>query len=262
MEKYETPDGRVQLYHGDCLEIMPTFPEKSIDMVLCDPPYGTTACKWDSVIPFEPMWSNYKRLSVGAIVLFGSQPFTSTLVCSNLKDFKYCWVWVKNRPTGAQHSKNRPMRKVEDVAVFSSKPMGHVSLLGAKRMMYNPQGVASIGEKMVKARGFHGNHIGPRPNQVGRVYEAFTGFPSDLLTFDKEESHQHPTQKPVALCEYLIKTYTHENFTVLDNCMGSGTTGVACINTDRKFIGIEKEEKYFEIAKKRIQDAWDKKYCN
>ena len=204
------------------------------------------------------MWDQLKRIIKpnGAIVLFGAQPFTSVLVTSNLKMFKYCWVWVKNRPTGAQHSKNRPMAKHEDVCVFSSAPMGHASQLGSKRMHYNPQGVTDTGKtKTVKERGSHGRHIGARPNQVGNTYPVFTGYPATVLEFSKEEAHDHPTQKPVALMEYLIKTYTNEGDTVLDFTAGSMSTAVACINTNRKCIMIERDEHYYNIGKDRVIKA-------
>lgn len=246
------------LLQGDCLELLPCITDASIALVLTDPPYGTTACKWDSIIPLEPMWEQLKRIIKpnGAIVMTASQPFTTTLIASNMKMFKYCWVWEKNRPTGSQHARNRPMSKHEDIVVFSAAPMGHASQLKDKRMIYNPQGVVATGrQKTVKAKGFHGNHIGARPNQVGVKYDVFTGFPQTILAFAKEEDHLHPTQKPVALMEYLIKTYTNEGETVLDFTMGSGTTGVACINTGRNFIGIERDEKYFQIAKERIEKA-------
>lgn len=245
----------VWLMKGDCLERMKEIPDGSVDMILTDPPYGTTACKWDSIIPLEPMWEHLKRIIKpnGAIVMTASQPFTTTLIASNMNDFKYCWVWEKNRPTGSQHARNRPMSKHEDIVVFSAAPMGHASQLKDKRMIYNPQGVVATGrQKTVKAKGFHGNHIGARPNQVGVKYDVFTGFPQTVLAFAKEEDHLHPTQKPVALMEYLIKTYTNEGETVLDFTAGSFTTGVACKNLNRKFIGIELDDHYFEIGKIRI----------
>jgi len=245
----------IQLIKGDCLEVMKGIPDGSIDAIITDPPYGTTACKWDSIIPLEPMWEQLKRVIKpnGAIVMSASQPFTTTLIASNMKMFKYCWVWEKNRPTGSQHARNRPMGKHEDICVFSRGSMGHKSQLGERRMVYNPQGVVATGKtKTVKEKGFHGNHIGARPNQVGNKYEVFTGFPSTVLKYDKGESHIHPTQKPVALMEYLIKTYTNEGETVLDFTMGSGTTGVACKNLNRSFIGIEQDPNYFKIAEERI----------
>ena len=249
----------MQLIHGDCLEKMKDIPDKSIDMILCDLPYGNfTACKWDVIIPFEPLWEQYKRVikDRGAIVLFASQPFTTSLISSNLEMFKYCWYWKKSKPNGWQHSKNKPMTVIEELCVFSKSSIGHVRQLGDKRMQYNPQGVTSVGSKKIKA-GAHGAMMGARPNQIGKEYEAFTGFPHNMLDYANVTGKQaiHPTQKPVLLLEYLIKTYTLEGETVLDNTMGSGSTGIACINTKRNFIGIEKDGKYFEIAKKRIADA-------
>lgn len=242
---------------GDCLDLMKSIPDGSIDMVLCDLPYGTTACAWDSVIPIADLWAEYVRVTKtgAAIVLTANQPFTSALVMGRPDLFKYSWVWVKNRPTGPQHAKNRPMGKHEDILVFSKAPMGHVSQLGDKRMRYYPQGVTAGPVKTVKARGTHSRIVGPRPNQVGKEYVSQTGFPHTVLEYDKEEDHVHPTQKPVALMEYLIRTYTIEGDVVLDNTMGSGTTGVACVNTGRSFIGIERDEGYFKIAEQRIADA-------
>jgi len=242
---------------GDCLERMKEIPDGSVDMVLADVPYGSTACAWDSIIPLDLMWEHLKRIIKpnGAIVMTASQPFTTTLIASNMKMFKYCWVWEKNRPTGSQHARNRPMSKHEDIVVFSAAPMGHASQLKDKRMIYNPQGVVATGrQKTVKAKGFHGNHIGARPNQVGVKYDVFTGFPQTVLAFAKEEDHIHPTQKPVALMEYLIKTYTNEGETVLDFTAGSFTTGVACVNINRNFIGIELDKDYFDIGVNRIME--------
>ena len=245
----------IKLYKGDCLEVMKDILDKSIDMILCDLPYGTTSCKWDTIIPFEPLWEQYNRVikDNGAICLFSSQPFTTNLIGSNLNMFKYCWYWKKSKPNGWQHAKNKPMTAIEEICVFSKAPMGHVSQLGNKRMIYSPQGIESVGTKKITAVA-HGTMMGARPNQVGKEYEAFTGFPHNVLEYPNVIGKQaiHPTQKPVELLEYLIKTYTVENEIVLDNCMGSGSTGVACLNTNRKFIGIEKEERYFEIAKERI----------
>ena len=239
----------------DCLEGMKLIPDKSVDMILCDLPYGTTACKWDTVIPFEPLWEQYKRVikDNGAICLFGSQPFTTELINSQRKIFKYCWYWKKSKPNGWQHSKNRPMTAIEEICVFSLAPMGHASLLGDKRMNYNPQGIESAGEKSI-SKSEHGRILGDRPNQVGKKYEAYTGFPSNVLEYPNVtgKNAMHPTQKPIELCEYLIHTYTNEGETVLDNCIGSGTTAVACINTNRNYIGFELSEEYCKIAKKRI----------
>jgi len=237
------------LYQGDCLEIMKTIPDGSVDMVLTDPPYGTTACKWDSVIPFEPMWEQLKRVTKknGAIVLTASQPFTSALVISNPKMFKYCWVWEKNKATGHLNAKKRPMVSHEDVVIFYSK-----------QPTYNPQGLIekgvptiSKGNRGRKGEGSSGDVYGKATKDAVQTH---TGYPRSVQQFPVDMKAQyHPTQKPVALMEYLIKTYTNEGETVLDFTMGSGTTGVACKNLDRNFIGIELDEEYFEIAKKRIE---------
>jgi len=246
----------INLLHGDCLLEMPKIPSKSVDLILADVPYGTTACKWDTIIPFEPMWKELKRIRKdnAAIVLFGSEPFSSHLRMSNIKEFKYDWIWKKSKPNGWQHAKNRPMRCTENISVFSAAPMGHIDKLKEKRMRYNPQGIKSAGLKKITAVA-HGNSMGARPNQIGREYEAFTGFPHEVLEYQNVigKSAIHPTQKPVSLLEYLIKTYTLEGETVLDFTMGSGSTGIAAKNLNRKFIGIEQDEKYFEIAKRRME---------
>ena len=258
MSNKDVVTSEYSLLFGDCLERMKEIPDASADAIICDPPFGTTACAWDSVIPFDLMWEQLKRIIKpnGAIVLFGNEPFSSALRMSNIKQYKYDWVWIKNRPTGSQHARNKPMNKFENISVFSLGSMGHKSLLGSKRLEYNPQGVVNTGKtKIVKSKGFHGNHIGARPKQVGREYEVFTGFPDNVLFFNKEENHLHPTQKPVALLEYLIKTYTQESETVLDFTFGSCSTGVACLNTNRKFVGIEMDEGYFDIGVNRMQES-------
>lgn len=235
---------------------MKKIDDKAIDMILCDLPYGTTACSWDSIIPFNPLWNLYKRIikDNGAICLFSSQPFTTKLIKSNFEMFKYCWYWKKSKPNGWQHSKNKPMTAIEEICVFSKAPMGHASLLGDKRMIYNPQGITSIGNKTI-SKVKHGRTMGARPNQVGVEYEAFTGFPNNVLEYANITGKKalHPTQKPVELLEYLINTYTYKNELVLDNCMGSGTTAIACINTNRNYIGFELDTIYCDIANKRIQ---------
>lgn len=254
------------LYQGDCLEVMDKLIEEGVlvDVIITDPPYGVTACKWDSIIPFDKMWDKINKLIKpnGAICLFGSEPFTSRLISSNLSEFKYCWYWQKSRATGFQHSKNMPMKMVEEIAVFSKAPIGHKSLLGDKRMIYNPQGIRPNGKKQIPeskhSRIFGGEkHKSARPNQVGIEYESYTNFPNDVLKFDNvfNIGILHPSQKPVPLLEYLIKTYTNESDLVLDFTMGSGSTGVACVNTNRRFIGIELDEKYFNTAKKRIENT-------
>jgi len=230
---------------GDCLEVMKDIPDKSIDMILCDLPYGTTACKWDTIIPFEPLWQEYKKIikDNGAIVLTASQPFTSALVMSNIKDFKYCWVWNKKAFSNQMMAKFQPLRITEDVCIFNSK-------------IYQPQGLIKYG-KATKQGSKITDNIGGGIRKTEYTQE-FTNYPRNLLEFSKDRPSIHPTQKPVALFEYLIKTYTNENDLVLDNCAGSGTTGVACINLKRKFILIEKEPKYIKIAEERIKLIPDK----
>lgn len=232
-----------RLFLGDCLEDMKDLPDGSVDMVMCDLPYGTTACKWDAVIPFESLWSQYTRVckSNAAIVLTASQPFTSALVMSNVKNFKYCWTWVKTNCTGFANAKKQPLRQTEDVAVFYGAPP-----------IYNPQGVVKLSEGRVRTKET-GEIMGRTGFRDGYV-QTITNYPKTVLQIPSERG-QHPTQKPVALMEYLIRTYTNEGQTVLDNTMGSGTTGVACMNTGRRFIGIERDETYFAVAKKRIEDA-------
>ena len=254
-----------KLFKGDCLEIMKDISDKSIDMILCDLPYGTTEGKWDIVIPFEPLWVHYNRIikDNGVICLFCTQPFTTNLINSNMSNFKYCWYWEKSKANGFQHSKNKPMRIIEEIAIFSKAPIGHKSLLGDKRMIYNPQGIIPSGKRKIRESTHSGNFVGgenhksSRPNQVGRVYESYTNFPNDILKFNSifGRGTLHPTQKPIELLEYLIKTYTNEGELVLDNCMGSGSTGVACLNTNRKFIGIELDENYYNIACNRINNV-------
>lgn len=250
-----------KLYNGDCLVVMDKLIEQGVkvDAVITDPPYGTTACKWDIVIPFDEMWNRLNKLikPTGAIALFATEPFATKLRMSNLDNYRYDWYCIKTKPSLYQHAKNRPMRAVENACVFSKSKWGHKSQLKDKRMEYNPQGISSIGIKTVTKNFNAGGVVGERPNQIGKQYEAFTGFPTDVLEFKSitGKSCLHPTQKPVDLLEYLIRTYTNENDLVLDFTMGSGSTGVACINTNRKFIGVEINEKYFNIAKDRIEAA-------
>ena len=249
----------MKLIHGECLEKMKCIPDGSVDMVLTDPPYGTTACKWDSIIPLEPMWEQLKRVinPSGAIVLFGSQPFTSSLVMSNTKMFKYEWVWEKSKGCNFTHAKNMPIKFTESVIVFSEAPIGHTVQLGEKRMKYNPQGLVKVDKKWSRPRKYENGHkLKRESHSLERIIE-FENYPTNILKFgnsNNKERGLHPTQKPVALMEYLIKTYTNEGETVLDFTMGSGTTAIACLNTNRNFIGIEKDDHYFEIAKKRIEE--------
>ena len=245
---------------GDCLKLMTEIPDKSIDMILCDLPYGTTACKWDTIIPFEPLWEQYNRIikDNGAVVLFGSEPFSTLLRYSNLKMYKYDWVWIKSNGScsGFVHAKNMPLKKHELISVFSKNAMGHKSRLGDKRMSYNPQGLIYKPTKETSKKKFGGT-VGKRPSQVDEYVREYTNYPTSILEF-KSERGFHPTQKPVALLEYLIKTYTNEGDVVLDNCMGSGSTCVAAVNTNRHYIGFELDEKYFDIACQRLDEAEEK----
>ena len=243
----------INLMLGDCLERMKEIPNASVDMVLADPPYGTTACKWDTVIPLEPMWNELKRIikPSGAIVLFGSQPFTSVLVSSNLKMFKYCWVWDKLNSSNFFAAKFQPLNHTEDVIVFS---FGGVNNGCKNRMLYLPQGVvnSNIKKSNNKVGGLIGKEHKSNYEKDKQYVQTTKQYPKKVISFARDKDTVHPTQKPVALMEYLIKTYTQEGETVLDFVMGSGTTGVACKNLNRKFIGIEKDETYFKIAQDRI----------
>jgi len=237
----------MELYKGDCLEVMKKIPSGSIDAIITDPPYGTTACKWDSVITFDLMWEQLNRVIKpnGAIVLFGSEPFSSSLRMSNIKNYKYDWVWEKERPSNPMLAKKQPLSYNENISVFYSK-----------QCSYNPQ--------MTKGAKNHGSNKNGNSHfnkitQTQSYYKENTSdmkYPKRILKFNTERAKDngHPTQKPVALMEYLIKTYTNENETVLDFTMGSGSTGVAAKNTNRNFIGIEQDEKYFNIAKNRINE--------
>ena len=243
----------IKLLCGDCLELMNDIEDKSIDCIICDLPYGTTKCKWDVVIPFDKLWEQYNRIikDNGAIILFGTEPFSSELRLSNKSDYKYDIYWVKEKPTNFMQVKKRVGKLTENICVFYKK-----------QCTYNPQ--------MVK---YNGKKVTNKPSETNAKFKSIVAsnsptmqikpykdigyrYPCDILNIRREKlgSTVHPTQKPVALLEYLIKTYTNENETVLDNCMGSGTTGVACKKLNRRFIGMEKDEKYFNIAKERIEN--------
>lgn len=240
---------KIELIQGDCLEKMKDIPEHSIDMVLTDPPYGTTACKWDNIIPFDAMWTELRRIikSKGAICLFGSEPFSSLLRVSNLNQFKYDWIWEKNLKTGNLNARKMPMGGHEVISVF-----------GSTSIFYNPQ--KRIRTTEVKA----GNKKNSKTSVYGKQSEDYLDRQSDTLMPDtviksikcvhNSSGRLHPTQKPVELLEYLIKTYTNEGETLLDFTMGSGSTGVACKNLNRNFIGIELDQEYFKIAEKRINE--------
>jgi site-specific DNA-methyltransferase (adenine-specific) len=243
-----------KIIQGDCLQVMKDIPDKSVDMILCDLPYGTTACKWDTVIPFEPLWEQYKRIikDNGAIVLTASQPFTSALVMSNVKMFKYEWIYGKNSSSNFVVAKSQPLKQHENILVFCKC-----------KTIYNPQKEerSESGKKRIKA-GYKSNSISGdtlsnmKTKRIGQVYDENLKFPSTIQHFNCKSSDArglHPTQKPVALFEYLIKTYTNEGDLVLDNAAGSGTTGVACKNLNRNFILIEKEPEYVKICEERIK---------
>ena len=239
----------MNLMLGDCLERMKEIPDGSVDLILADPPYGTTACKWDSVIPLDKMWEQLKRVVKpnGAIVLFGAEPFSSLVRTSNLKDYKYDMFWLKSKVSGFVNAKKMPLRCIENISVFYSK-----------LPTYNPQGLLRV-DKKVKNGTTHqvktekgSSAVNGGRFKEGSYNQEFTNYPKQLVDFSSETKTVHPTQKPVTLMEYLIKTYTNEKETVLDFTMGSGTTGVACMNTNRKFIGIEMDAGYFEIAKQRL----------
>jgi DNA modification methylase len=230
------------LYNGEALEVMDKLIAEGVvvDAIITDPPYGTTACKWDSVIDFEEMWERLNKLIKpnGAIVLFGSEPFSSALRMSNIKNYKYDWVWDKKAFSNQMMAKKQPLRIIENVIVFNSK-------------IYHPQGLIEI-NKVTKQGSKITDNIGGGKRKTSYI-QTHTNYPRNILEFSKDRPSTHPTQKPVALMEYLIKTYTNEGDTVLDFTMGSGSTGVACKNTNRKFIGIEMDKGYFGIAKKRIE---------
>ena len=232
----------MELLNGDCLELMKNIPDKSIDMILCDLPYGTTHNKWDNVIPMEPLWKQYNRIikDHGAIVLFSQMPFGASLIMSNPKMFRYEWIWEKNQAVGFLNAKKMPLRKHENILVFYK----HLPT-------YNPQGLIKLDEPIQEkgSANRNGKNYGVADKSFIRTH---TNYPTDIITFSKDSGY-HPTQKPVDLLEYLIKTYTNEGDVVLDNCMGSGSTGVACVNTNREFIGMELNEEYFKIACERIE---------
>lgn len=236
-------------HRGDCLEIMKTIPSGSVDMILCDLPYGTTACKWDSIIPFVPLWRQYWRIAKERtpVVLFAAQPFTTALIQSGRPHFRYCWYWKKNNKTGAPFAKVQPMRCIEDIAVFYRKAP-----------IYNAQGLRVLEKPKISNPRKEGIYRHHKNSSV----QKFAGYPHHLLEYANEATSNrnrlHPTQKPVPLLEYLIRTYTNEGHTVLDNCMGSGSTGVACLRTGRRFIGIEKDPQYFQIAEERLRMEVDK----
>lgn len=242
-----TPADGVTLVRGDCFDLLPTIPDGSVDMILCDLPYGTTQNHWDVCLPLDRLWSEWRRVAKknAAVVLFAAQPFTTTLISSNRDEFRYCWYWKKDYPVGGVYSHVQPMRCIEDICVFY------------RRMpTYQPQGLRAL-EKPVSA----GKLLGPTYDRASRKSAKaryLTGYPTHLLCFGQDGrpgERDHPTQKPVALLRYLIKTYTKEGEVVLDSCMGSGSAGVAAVETGRQFIGMELDPKYFGAAQRRIAAA-------
>lgn len=239
----------IKLMQGDCLEKMSAIADKSVDMILTDLPYGMTECKWDEIIDFPSLWKQYERIlkERGVIVLFAAQPFATKLINSKLRLYKYSWYWIKNIATNFAAAHYQPLRCVEEICVFYKKAP-----------TYNPQGLLKLDKPKIIKPKFNNIY-----KKMGYGESFYTNYPKDTLYFDKERG-LHPSQKPIPLLEYLIKTYTNENEVVLDSCMGSGSTGIACVNTGRRFIGIEKDEKYFKLAQKRIDDCQKNKggQCN
>lgn len=233
----------INLMQGDCLERMKEIPSGSVDMILADVPYGTTACKWDSIIPLEPMWEQLKRVikQNGAIVMTAQTPFDKVLGASNLGMLRYEWIWQKTKATGHLNAKLSPMKSHENVLVFYKTPP-----------TYNAQGLVRKAVPTIRKGRDNGNNYGKSDRDS---LQEFENYPRSILSIASAGKTAHPTQKPVALMEYLIKTYTNEGETVLDFTMGSGTTGVACVNTGRRFIGIELDDGYFKIAQDRIEQA-------
>lgn len=242
----------IKLYQGDCLELMKDIPEGSVDCIIADLPYGTTENDYDKIIPFEPLWEQYNRIikDNGAIVLFSQQPFTSLLVNSNTKMFRYEWIWQKTKSTGFMNAKKMPLKSHENILVFYKK-----------MPTYNPQGITTnVAIKAGRSRKGNSRNYGKTGCGNPDYIQTTSNYPKDIIQFGNpsNKGHLHPNQKPIALLEYLVKTYTNEGDVVLDNCMGSGSTGVACVNTNRNFIGIELDKHYFDIAKKRITETMNK----
>lgn len=242
-----TPADGVTLMQGDCFDLLPTIPDGGVDMILCDLPYGTTSNHWDTCLPLDRLWHEWRRVAKknAAVVLFAAQPFTTTLISSNRDEFRYCWYWEKNYPVGAVYSHVQPMRCIEDVCVFYRKAPA-----------YQPQGLRALDRPVHDSKALGTTYRSS--SSKGTKARYLTGYPTHLLRFDLDgqpRERDHPTQKPVALLRYLIKTYTKEGETVLDNCMGSGSTGVAAVETGRRFVGMELDAKYFGAAQRRIAAA-------
>lgn len=249
----ETRLNDIRLINGDCLKVLPTFADNSIDAIICDLPYGTTACKWDVVIPFESLWEQFNRVCKGAIVLFASEPFASKLRLSNIDLYKYDWVWNKRRPTGQLNAKKQPLRQHEMILVFYNGQCTYNPQMHHNRLNRRFVGKINKSNKL-------SDNYGKQYDYISNITEDSKSYPRSIITQtavigNSKEKVNHPTQKPVALLEYLIKTYTNEGDTVLDATMGSGSTLVACANTNRKGIGIELMEEYYDIAVNRVKAA-------
>ncbi len=262
---FDALNDNIRICHGDCLEVMKSIPSDSVHLVLCDLPYGSTRCKWDSVIDIDKLWEEYKRILVkptGVVLLFAQQPFTTRLISGNYDWYKYNLIWKKNKTTQFLLANYRPMKCTEDICVFS--PGGAAAASRHKgNMTYNPQNLIPVNipkknsEKRIGKMLNQKHHLGQNNKLISNseYKQSFTNYPSEILEFDIESDTIHETQKPVKLIEYLIKTYSNSGETVLDNTMGSGTTGIGCILAERKFLGIELEKKYFDLSKERLQKA-------
>ena len=247
-----------ELYCGDCFDIMPSIPASSVDLILCDLPYGTSVVhKWNKTLPLEKLWEEYERIIKpnGVICLFGTQPFTSQLICSNVELYRYLWLWKKESPVGYLNANYKPLTATEDIAVFSKATVGSQS---KNPIPYHPPTLQVIDRRKANKPNNHWrsamgyNSKNNQLNSDKEYIQRYTNYPTTILEFAREKEQVHPTQKPTSLLEFLIQTYTDENDLVMDNCMGSGSTGVACKNTNRGFIGIEKDPKYYEIARLRM----------
>jgi site-specific DNA-methyltransferase (adenine-specific) len=248
-----------QLHHGDCLDLMKSIPDQSVDLILNDPPYSTTSCEWDTMIDLPLMWTEYRRIIKPnrPIVMTAAQPFTTVLAASNLSWFKYEWIWVKNRPTNFAHAKNKPMKKHENVLVFSEGTTVHASQ-SKSRMPYYPQGLVEVvnPKKVTKKASELTDAFFQGRKGHGEFTREFTNYPHSVLEFPTDQLGLHPTTKPIKLMEFLIQSYTLPGEIVLDNTMGSGTTGVAAANTGRSFVGMEQDDKYFAMSEDRIKAAY------
>lgn len=248
------------IYLGNCLEVMNDIEDKSIDCIICDLPYSATSCKWDKLIPFDKLWEQYIRIIKPnrAICLFGTEPFSSHLRFSNYSWYKYDWIWVKTKATDFFNAKLKPMKKYEIISIFSN---GYTANGSKKNMLYNPQGLIEVNKEVSGVRDCEADKEGhkfARPSHKEKRIQKFTNYPNNILEFASEGNTIHNTQKPVPLLEYLIKTYSNEGELILDNCIGSGSTCIASINTNREFIGIEILEKYYKLAKERIENVKNK----